>query len=197
VAPPATVQKRLDPKSGVRMNPRVLLLPGLYDSGPEHWQSYWERSDPSCLRVRQRDWETPERHEWVETLDQAVSRHGEEVVLAAHSTSCALVAFWAQATGRKVRGALLVGPSDTEAPSYPRGPTGWAPMPLALIPFPTIVVASTDDEYVAADRAAQFATAWGSRLVLIGAAGHLNSASGLGDWRAGRALLETLLDRGM
>lgn len=175
------------------MNPRLLLLPGLFDSGPEHWQSYWERSDPFSVRVRQRDWETPARSEWVETLDQAVTRYGQDVVLAAHSTSCALVAFWAHATGRKVKGALLVGPSDTEGPNYPKGPTGWAPMPLAPIPFPTIVVASTDDEYVSAERAAQFAKAWGSRLVLIGAAGHVNSASGLGDWPAGKALVQELL----
>lgn len=173
---------------------RVLLLPGLYDSGPEHWQSHWERADPSFVRLTQRDWETPARADWVAALDQAVSRVGEEVVLAAHSTSCALVAFWAHATGRRVRGALLVGPSDTEAPSYPRGPTGWSPMPLAPIPFPTIVVASTDDEYVSAGRARTFAAAWGSRLVMIGAAGHINSASGLGDWPAGRALLAELLD---
>ncbi len=178
------------------MKARVLLLPGLYDSGPEHWHSYWERTDSTFVRVRQRDWETPARSEWVDTLDHAVTLHGEEVVLAAHSTSCALVAFWAHSTGRRVRGALLVGPSDTEAPSYPRGPTGWAPMPLAPIPFPTIVVASTDDEFVTADRAARFAEAWGSRLVVIGAAGHINSASGLGDWASGRALLEELLTPG-
>ena len=69
-------------------------------------------------------------------------------------------------------------------------------MPLAPIPFPTIVVASTDDEFVTADRAARFAEAWGSRLVVIGAAGHINSASGLGDWASGRALLEELLTPG-
>jgi hypothetical protein len=175
------------------MKPRILLLPGLFDSGPEHWQSYWERSDASMVRVRQRDWETPARADWVATLDQAIDQYGENVVLVAHSTACALVAFWAHATGRKVRGALLVGPSDTEGPNYPKGPRGWSPMPLARIPFPTIVVASSNDEYVSEERAAEFARAWGSRLVMVGAAGHINSASGLGDWPAGRDLVESLL----
>jgi predicted alpha/beta hydrolase family esterase len=174
---------------------RVLLLPGLYDSGPEHWQSHWERALPGLRRVRQRDWETPDRQEWVETLDRAVAEAGPDVVLAGHSTSCALVAFWARRPGRRVRGALLVGPSDTEAPSYPSGPTGWAPMPLDRLPFPSIVVASENDEYVTLERAAQFASAWGGRLVNIGALGHINSASGLGDWPRGRALLDELLTR--
>jgi len=175
------------------MSTRVLLLPGLFNSGPEHWQSYWERSDPSFRRVVQRDWETADRREWVKTLDQAVAEAGPDVVLAGHSTSCALVAFWAREPGSRVRGALLVGPSDTEAPSYPRGPTGWAPMPLERLPFPSIVVASEDDEYVTLARAERFARAWGGRLVNIGAAGHINSTSGLGDWPRGRALLDELL----
>lgn len=175
------------------MPPRVLLLPGLFDSGPEHWQSLWERADPSFLRVRQRDWNTPARTEWVATLDQAVSTHGPGVVLVGHSTACALVAFWAAAHHRRVRGALLVGPSDTEASSYPAGPTGFSPMPRQRLPFPAIVVASEDDEFVALGRASDFARAWGARLVNIGRAGHINSASGLGDWPSGRRLLDELL----
>lgn len=175
------------------MTPSVLLLPGLYDSGPEHWQSHWERSDPRMLRIRQRDWVAPDRAEWVATLDAAVTRYGSDVVLVAHSTACALVAFWARESGRRVRGALLVAPSDTEAPSYPAGPTGWAPMPLAPIPFPTTVVYSTNDEYVTPARAVQFARAWGSRVWLVEEGGHLNSASNLRDWPMGMMILEELL----
>ena len=175
------------------MRPRVLLLPGLYDSGPEHWHSYWERAEPLFLRVVQRDWESPSRHEWVGTLDAAVTTAGPQVVLAAHSTSCALVAFWASLTGGSVRGALLVGPSDTEARNYPPEPVGWQPMPLVRIPFPSIVVASENDEYVTLKRARAFAEAWGSEFRNIGRAGHINSASGLGAWPVGRAMLTELL----
>lgn len=175
------------------MKTRALILPGLYDSGPEHWQTYWERSDPSFVRVNQRNWETPHRSEWVETLDSAVDQYGADVVLVGHSTACALIAFWARESGRRVRGALIVGPSDTEAASYPKGPIGWAPMPLNRIDFPTILVASTNDEYVSLGRAEVFARAWGSRLVNVGAAGHINSASALGEWPRGRALLDELL----
>ena len=89
-----------------------------------------------------------------------------------------------------------MGPSDTEASSYPAGPTGFAPMPLVRLPFLSTVVASTDDPYVSMERAALFARSWGSRLVTIGAAGHINTASGLGDWPRGLELLQELAGRG-
>jgi predicted alpha/beta hydrolase family esterase len=172
---------------------KVLILPGLHDSGPDHWQSHWVRTLPNAVRVDQQEWANPDRAEWVETLERAIAVHGPDVVLVGHSTGCALIAFWAAKTLRTVRGALIVAPSDTEAPSYPEGPTGWSPMPMSRIPFPSIVVASTDDEYASLERARAFATAWGSSFVDIGAAGHINSASGLGEWPEGRELLGELL----
>ncbi|MBL7989809.1 MAG: alpha/beta hydrolase, partial [Candidatus Kapabacteria bacterium] len=77
--------------------------------------------------------------------------------------------------------------------AYPPGPQGFAPVPLVRLPFPSIVVASEDDEYIALEQARQYAEAWGSRFVNIGAKGHINSTSGLGEWREGLALLETLI----
>jgi predicted alpha/beta hydrolase family esterase len=175
------------------MNASVLIIPGLYNSGPEHWQSHWERARGDCLRVEQRDWDTPTRADWVATLDAAVSTMRGPPVLVAHSTGCATVAHWAATAGARARGALLVAPSDPEAPSYPPGPVGFSPMPMAKLPFPTIVVASDDDEYVTPERAAAFAHAWGARLVRLGRAGHINSGSGLGSWLDGQRLLEELL----
>ena len=106
------------------------------------------------------------------------------------------VAHWARDASperlAQVRGALLVAPSDPEGPAYPDGPTGFAPVPLARLPFASIVVASTNDEYITLEQARRYADAWGSRFVDVGASGHLNSASGLGDWPDGRALLDAL-----
>jgi predicted alpha/beta hydrolase family esterase len=168
----------------------VLNLPGLWNSGDAHWQSHWERAY-GYRRVLQRDWETPVRDEWVATLEAAVAGTPGPLVLTAHSLGCTLVGYWAQATAHaaRVRGALLVAPSDVEAPSYPSGTTGFLPMPRARLPFPAVVVASTDDPYVSMARAADFAAAWGARLVDAGAHGHLNSDSKLGLWPAGHALL--------
>jgi predicted alpha/beta hydrolase family esterase len=125
-----------------------------------------------------------------------VARAEGEVVFVAHSSACALVAHWVATAEQnliaRVRGALLVGPSDPEGPNYPVGPSGFAPMPLFALPFPSTVVASRDDEYVSLSQARSYAEAWGSTFVDIGAAGHINSASNLGAWPAGYALLETL-----
>jgi predicted alpha/beta hydrolase family esterase len=175
---------------------KVLLLPGLWNSGPENWQSYWERERDDCLRVVQSDWETPRREDWVATLEKAVAAAPDPVVLAAHSLACTLVGHWAGSAGatvRKVRGALLVAPSDVEAPSYPKGPRGFEPMPQRPLPFPALVVASSDDPYVSLPRARQFAEAWGARLFEAGALGHINADSKLGSWPQGQALLGELL----
>jgi predicted alpha/beta hydrolase family esterase len=170
----------------------VLVLPGLYNSGPEHWQSHWESAHPQFRRVMQDDWELPRCSDWIARLDAAV-RAMPDAVLVAHSSSCALVAHWAGAAGSgRVHGALLVAPSDTEAASYPAGPTGFAPMPLHRLPFPSVVVASPNDPYVTLERARQFAEGWGGRLVAVADAGHINSQSGLGDWPAGFVLLQEL-----
>lgn len=172
--------------------PRLLTVPGLWNSGPQHWQSHWEAADPSVVRVLQRDWETPVRDEWVATVEAAVARAGPHVVLAGHSLGCATLAFWALQTRLSVRGLLLVAPSDTEAPGYPKGTTGFVPLPLARLPFPSIVVASSDDEYVSLARARAFAAAWGAGLVEAGPLGHINSASNLGMWPLGQELVARL-----
>ncbi|HTN52127.1 MAG TPA: alpha/beta hydrolase [Anaeromyxobacter sp.] len=173
----------------------VLLLPGLFDSGPGHWQTLWMQGRPGLRRVEQDDWEAPRLGDWVARLDEAVREVGSQALLAAHSAGCGLVAHWARAHPRPIRGALLVAPSDAEAPSYPKGPTGFAPMPLLRLPFPSTVVASGDDPYVSLARAREFAAAWGSRLVELGAAGHVNTASGHGPWPEGLVLLGELATR--
>jgi predicted alpha/beta hydrolase family esterase len=172
---------------------RTLILPGLHDSDPGHWQSRWEARDETLLRVVQDDWETPHCADWIARLDQALALTGPDAVLVAHSAGCALVAHWAVGeVSRRIRGALLVAPSDPEASSFPSGPTGFAPIPLLRFRFRSIVVASSNDPYVTLSRAQTFAMAWGSEFVMIGDAGHINSGSGLGDWPEGLALLRSL-----
>lgn len=174
----------------------TFLLPGIGNSGPEHWQSHWERDDPSCRRIVQAEWDAPRRNDWVATLDAAIRCAPDDIVLVAHSASCGLVAAWAAVAApgalTRVRGALLVAPSDPDGPAFPAGPVGFSPMPLGRMPFPTVVVASTDDVYVTIERAQEYAKAWGSRFVNIGAAGHINADSRLGSWPAGRAWLDLL-----
>lgn len=168
----------------------VLTVAGLWNSGPEHWQTAWEKKYPSCTRVQQRDWDHPDRDEWVAALDAAITSQKEPPVLAAHSLGCCLVAQWAADRGGSgVRAAFLVAPSDVEAPGYPVEGRSFSAMPLKKLPFPSVLITSTNDEYVSIDRAVRFGRAWGSRIVVIGPAGHINAASGYGPWPEGERML--------
>jgi len=170
----------------------VLLVPGLGNSGPQHWQTFWAQRY-HYPRVEQADWQHPVGPTWVQALDDAIGQVAGPVLLVAHSLGCATVAHWAQQFGASaVVGALLVAPADVDRPDFPAEVTGFAPMPLQALPFPSIVVASTTDEFVSLPQAMTFAAAWGSELVNVGAQGHLNAASALGDWPAGHHLLARL-----
>ncbi|WP_426172694.1 RBBP9/YdeN family alpha/beta hydrolase [Massilia sp. TWR1-2-2] len=168
----------------------VLVLAGLWNSGPQHWQTLWQHKYPAWQRVPHRDWINPDCHEWVVELDAAIAAAEGPPMLVAHGLACALVAHWAASdSALKVAGAFLVAPSDVEAPSYPADASSFKPMQLAKLAFPSIVVASSNDPYVTIERARQFAQAWGSRFVEIGAAGHINGDSGHGAWPEGEKLL--------
>lgn len=176
---------------------RVLTIPGLWNSGATHWQTCWERERDDTRRVLQDEWERPRRGDWTGRIREALRELNAPVVLAAHSLGCCTLAHLAReatlAELSNVRGALLVAPSDVEAPSYPAGTEGFAPMPLDPLPFPAMVVGSSNDEYVTDARARFFAQQWGARYIDAGPLGHLNSASNLGRWPLGQALLEELL----
>jgi predicted alpha/beta hydrolase family esterase len=173
-------------------NADIFILPGLGNSDQQHWQTIWER-DYGFGRIAQSEWDKPVKDVWIQTIDIALQNHDlSNVILVGHSLACSTIAFWAAKYKRKIKGALLVGPSDTEADTYPPGTTGFKPMPVNKLPFPSIVVTSTDDYYVTTARATYFANCWGSKLVTIGNAGHINVASGYGNWNEGLTYLKEL-----
>ncbi|HLJ88879.1 MAG TPA: alpha/beta hydrolase [Candidatus Angelobacter sp.] len=178
------------------MTTRILILPGWQNSGPEHWQTRWEQQDGNCQRVLQKDWAKPKRQDWIESIDHAISQATGPVVLVAHSLGCVSVAHWQHVyahNAAKVKGALLVAPADVDRDDAPRPIKDFAPVPKMALPFPSVVVASRNDPYLAMERAHEFAGAWASRLVDIGFAGHINSESNLGDWPEGKRLLAELI----
>jgi predicted alpha/beta hydrolase family esterase len=176
-----------------RMKMNALTLPGLGNSGAGHWQSRWEQAWPGIVRVQQRDWSQPVCHEWTETLESAVARAGSDVVLVAHSLGCLLVASWSVRTRLAIRGALLVAPPDPDGPNFPAAPRGFSSPPRTPLSFSSIVVASTNDPYGSLAFARSCAENWGSEFADIGAAGHINAASGLGDWPEGFTQFRRLL----
>lgn len=168
----------------------VLIVPGLWDSGPQHWQSLWARKHPAWQRVRHRDWNNPRRDEWVAELDAAIALCDGAPLLAAHSLGCITIAHWMRSgSPLKITGAFMVAPADVEAPTCPPEVRGFAPIPPERLPFPSIVVASGNDPYVTAERARALAALWGSTLVEIGEAGHVSSATGYGEWPEGERML--------
>jgi uncharacterized protein len=172
----------------------VLVLPGYGDSGPDHWQSHWERADPAVRRVVQDDWLMPRLEDWLAALDRYVRECTSPPVLAAHSLSCSLVAHWAARSSAPAKAAFLVAPADVDSPAHtPDEVRSFSPIPLVKLPFSSIVVASTDDPFVTSARAAAFAHAWGSRLVTLPNAAHINADAGYGPWPEGKKLLADLL----
>jgi len=179
-------------------SPLLLTVPGLNGSGPNHWQSRWEQERSDCARAELGCWSSPRRNSWVTTLDIAIRRAPAPVVLVAHSLGCITVAWWAsllgQPPGWPVAGALLVAPPYVEAGGVDARLAGFAPVPRAALPFPSIVVASRDDPYATMDQMRDMAGGWLSEFVDIGECGHINAESGLGDWQEGQALVQRLFE---
>ncbi len=90
-------------------------------------------------------------------------------------------------------GALLVAPADVDRGGAQAELKGFSPTPRTPLPFPSIVVASSDDPWVKPERAHGMAANWGSHFVDAGPQGHLNAASGIGRWREGQDLLERVI----
>lgn len=177
--------------------PTILTVPGLGNSGPAHWQTLWEVARADTSRVELGMWSAPHRNMWVTKLDRAIASARAPVILVAHSLGCLAVAWWAklapQPYGAPVAGALLVAPPDVECGDVRIELSGFAPAPRGPLPFPSILVASTDDPWSTIERAHSLAVDWGSHFVDAGEQGHLNAESDLGMWPDGQALLSRLL----
>jgi predicted alpha/beta hydrolase family esterase len=119
---------------------------------------------------------------------EAHAIHGP-IVVVAHSGGCIALAHWARRTTRSVHGALLAAPPEFDR-ALPEGypsidelrAAGWLAVPREPLPFPSIVAASRTDPLARFEGIEALAHAWGSRLVDLGDAGHLNPASGYGPW---------------
>lgn len=179
--------------------PTVLIVPGLRDAVPQHWQTLLE---PELPRVRavppmgRADLDCAARVEAIERVAQSIEG---PIVIVAHSGGCIMVAHWARRTQRAVHAALLATPPDFDT-AMPEGyPTlaqldaaGWLPVPRQRLPFRSLVAASRNDPLGSYERVAALARDWGSELLDLGEVGHLNPASGYGEWPMAKTLIETL-----
>ena len=167
----------------------VIIVPGLHDSSPEHWQSRWHRRHREFSRVRQDDWEHPQLAAWAARLGQVRGADPRPALLVAHSFGCLTAVHSIARDGANLAGALLVAPADPDK-------FGVADLlPALALPCPSIMISSSNDPWMRADNAARWATRWGCELVEGAALGHINAESGLGDWPAGAALLRRLAEQ--
>lgn len=169
------------------------IVPGLGNSGPDHWQTYFENSNSNFFRIQQNDWDSPNCSNWISKIDETLLAFDlSSCVLIGHSLGCLAIVHWANQYKRKIKGALLVAPSDSESPIYTFPAKGFSPIPVEKLDFKSIIVASSNDIWVTLERAEYFAECWGSKLINIGNAGHINVASGHTDWNEGLEILYQL-----
>jgi uncharacterized protein len=175
------------------MEIKTLIVPGYTNSGPFHWQTLWESRHPAYVRVNQKDWDRPDVGDWTKQLNTHIQDSDKPVLLIAHSLGCINVAHWSAKYKGRILGAFLVAPPDVESPVCPAEIRGFAPVPMAELPFPSLVIASANDPYCTVKRAESFAYAWKSSFFNVGKKGHINTSSDLGVWEEGEALLNGFL----
>lgn len=164
----------------------ILMVPGYKGSGPEHWQSRWERKLSTARRVEQAEWSKPVRANWVERLREEVENADKPVMIVAHSLGVPTVVHAARYLGKKVRGAMLVAPPDVANPNIrPKHLMTFGPYPREPLPFPAVVIASHNDEFCEFAVAEEIAQSWHSLFLDAGEAGHINTKSGHGPWPEG------------
>jgi predicted alpha/beta hydrolase family esterase len=174
----------------------ILILPGLGNSGPGHWQRRWAERFSTGRIVEQDEWHDPDLRDWTAAIVEAVEAAEKPVVLVAHSLAVsALVHAAPRFPPGKVKGAFLVSPPDHEGKAIPREAQNFGNVPTDPLPFPSLLVVSTNDELVSPERAADMASAWGSELHFAGEAGHINVASGHGPWPEGLLMFTRLMQR--
>lgn len=164
---------------------RIVLVPGLNNSGPAHWQSWLEALYPQARRIQQEHWHEPDLPRWSEAIRTTLSPH-QPALLVAHSFGCLAAIRVAQQAPEAVSGVLLVAPPDParfrlETPAFARPLTRRA-----------VLVGSENDPWMSIERAGALADALGADFLNLGRAGHINAESGHGPWPVARRLIEGL-----
>jgi len=174
----------------------LLIVPGYTNSGPDHWQSRWERKLRTARRVEQDAWAKPVREDWIDRMAQYVNATTRPVVIIAHSLGVATAVQAIPRYEKSVAGAFFVAPPEVANPDIrPRHLMTFGPYPRDPLPFPSLVVASRNDPFGAYEEAEDIAAAWGSLFIDAGNSGHLNAESGHGPWPEGTMVFAKFLAR--
>ncbi len=189
----------------VVMEYTTLIVPGLDNSGSDHWQTWLETQLIQVQRVNQKRWDEPDIASWSDNVSLAIQSATQRVILVAHSFGVIASLVAASRTPDLVAGALLVAPADPSRFTISGERINqdsqelqiglYDLMPKSHPGFPTILAASTNDYCMPFKRSAWWAKTWGSKLVSLGDAGHVNPASGYGAWPHGALLYQELISK--
>ncbi|WP_246236011.1 RBBP9/YdeN family alpha/beta hydrolase [Acerihabitans arboris] len=168
---------------------RVVLVPGINDSGPEHWQTCWQRGFPAWRRIAQRNWLQPDLDGWQMAIRRALGEPSPPALLIGHSFGALSSWYYASRFTGRIAGVVLVAPAEPV-----RFEIEDRILPVRL-PVPSLMFASHNDPLLTFGRAQYWADAWGSELVDVGEAGHINAQSGFGEWPHGLGCVEQFARR--
>ncbi|MBL0720646.1 alpha/beta hydrolase [Piscinibacter sp. Jin2] len=157
-----------------RRQVRLLVVPGLRNSGPGHWQSWLERQQRGARRVVQDDWSTPDLNRWSARIETTLRAEPESLWLAvAHSFGCvALARHLVDDPDSPIVAAMMVAPASPARFGLEQA------VPEAALPLPSVLVGSENDPWMSLEGARSLARRWGAHWVSLGLAGHINAESG-------------------
>ncbi|BCS49299.1 alpha/beta hydrolase [Aeromonas jandaei] len=168
---------------------KILLVPGLHNSGPDHWQSRWHEHFPYWQRMTGLPWEKPDLTVWSAKLASKLRSRRSRVHLVAHSFGALTAIAAARLQPEKVASLFLVAPAD---------PARFGIVDERLegpLQVSAQLVASRNDPWMSFERAEYWSRQWQVPLFDAGNAGHINAQSGHGDWHQGLELLGSLYRR--
>lgn len=169
---------------------KILLITGLHNSGPDHWQSRWHQQFPHWQRMTGLPWDTPDLRVWGAKLAGKLRRSRNRLHLVAHSFGALAAIVATRQQPDKVASLFLAAPAD---PAY----FGVADDNLAgPLMVAAQLVASRNDPWMSLERAQYWRQQWQIPLFDAGAVGHINVQSGHGNWQQGLQLLAALHQRG-
>lgn len=156
---------------------RLLIIPGLHGSGSDHWQTWLQAQQPDAVRIGVENWGHADLDRWADAIDETLRKHRADAWIAvAHSFGCLALAHHATRGGRDIQGALLAAPAAPERFSLDEGQLSRA------LPFPSTLVVSANDPWMQHADALYFGRGWGSEVIDLGEAGHINPSAGYGPW---------------
>jgi predicted alpha/beta hydrolase family esterase len=171
----------------------TVFIAGYGNSTEGHWQHSWHMGIKNSNWVEQSDWDHPNCTDWVECLNELIQTIDGPILLASHSLGGSTIVEWSKKYSANIFGAFMVAVPDVESENIPNEITGYQTPALEKLPFPSMVLASTNNPYSTLDRTSYFSQAWGSAQTIVGNLEQVNADSNIGDWPEGLNLLNEFI----